>query len=317
LLLGRPAAGTACETLIVYRTARRTWVAIGDPLGEPSAAHELAWQFRELCDDHGVWPAFLGVDAELLCGYVEMELATSGIGEEAIVPLSAEPSRGWAEEAVRAAARSAQKAGCTIEVRRPSPRPGPGASTWAEWLAASPPTSTGSFGGLTGGVSQGYLAATPLAVAVRRGAVVGVAPLWLTENRTEMAADYVRLRPAAPAGCLELMILELLQWGAHHEYQRFNLGMAPSSAMHDADVRPVSAHPAGVAYRHGEHFRDERALRAFKDAFWPEWRPKYLASPGGFALPHILDDVARLIATPAFPEAKPRGRSGTRRGPTS
>ncbi len=38
-------------------------------------------------------------------------------------------------------------------------------------------------------------------------------------------------------------------------------------------------------------------LRAFKSKFKPEWRPKYLAYPGGMALPQILLDATRLISS--------------------
>ena len=51
----------------------------------------------------------------------------------------------------------------------------------------------------------------------------------------------------------------------------------------------------GFAYRHGDHFYSFEGLRQYKQKFDPVWQPKYLASPGGLALPRILTDLARLI----------------------
>jgi phosphatidylglycerol lysyltransferase len=48
-------------------------------------------------------------------------------------------------------------------------------------------------------------------------------------------------------------------------------------------------------FRHGESFYSFRGLREYKDRFDPVWEPRYLASPGGLALPLILTDVASLI----------------------
>jgi len=48
-------------------------------------------------------------------------------------------------------------------------------------------------------------------------------------------------------------------------------------------------------YRHGEHFYGFEGLRRYKEKFDPEWQPRYLASPGGVALPQILGDLVLLI----------------------
>ena len=50
-------------------------------------------------------------------------------------------------------------------------------------------------------------------------------------------------------------------------------------------------------YKRGDRFYNFEGLRSYKDKFKPEWRPKYLAFPGGLALPQILMDVTGLIAS--------------------
>jgi phosphatidylglycerol lysyltransferase len=51
-----------------------------------------------------------------------------------------------------------------------------------------------------------------------------------------------------------------------------------------------------LLFQHGEHFYNFQGLRQFKQKFDPQWSPRYLASPGGLAVPRILTEVAALTA---------------------
>ena len=59
---------------------------------------------------------------------------------------------------------------------------------------------------------------------------------------------------------------------------------------------PLWARLASFLYEHGEKVYNFQGLRAFKGKFDPVWEPRYLAYPGGLALPRVLADVAALIA---------------------
>jgi phosphatidylglycerol lysyltransferase len=49
-------------------------------------------------------------------------------------------------------------------------------------------------------------------------------------------------------------------------------------------------------YEHGEPFYNFRGLRQYKEKFRPEWRPRFLASAGGFALPGAVASVTALVS---------------------
>ena len=51
-----------------------------------------------------------------------------------------------------------------------------------------------------------------------------------------------------------------------------------------------------MIYRHGGMFYNFEGLRAFKQKFQPEWRPRYLALPPGRSPLIAMSDVAVLIA---------------------
>ena len=61
-------------------------------------------------------------------------------------------------------------------------------------------------------------------------------------------------------------------------------------------LAPLWNRLGALLFRHGEQFYNFQGLRAFKDKFDPVWEPRYLASPGGLALPFVLTDVAALIS---------------------
>jgi phosphatidylglycerol lysyltransferase len=95
---------------------------------------------------------------------------------------------------------------------------------------------------------------------------------------------------------MEYLFIELMLWGKAHGYRWFNLGMAPLSGLSDEALAPIWSRVGVFLFRHGEHFYNFQGLRKFKGKFHPHWRPRYLASPGGLALPRILTDVATLIS---------------------
>jgi phosphatidylglycerol lysyltransferase len=95
---------------------------------------------------------------------------------------------------------------------------------------------------------------------------------------------------------MDFLFVELMCWGAAEGYRRVNLGMAPLSGLETHALAPVWHRIGTLMFRHGEHFYNFQGLRAYKQKFHPEWRPKYLAVPRGITLPTVLLDVAALIA---------------------
>jgi phosphatidylglycerol lysyltransferase len=85
-------------------------------------------------------------------------------------------------------------------------------------------------------------------------------------------------------------------WGKQQGYQWFNLGMAPLSGIENRPLAPLWNRAVNLAFHYGDHFYSFEGLRAYKEKFDPVWSPKYLASPGGLALPRILADITTLIS---------------------
>ena len=92
------------------------------------------------------------------------------------------------------------------------------------------------------------------------------------------------------------LFVELLLWGRQQGYRWLNLGMAPLAGLEHHPLEPAWHRVSNFVFRQGEHFYNFDGLRRYKSKFNPVWESKYLAAPGGLALPRVLFDVSALIA---------------------
>jgi phosphatidylglycerol lysyltransferase len=51
-----------------------------------------------------------------------------------------------------------------------------------------------------------------------------------------------------------------------------------------------------LIYRYGSHFYNFQGLRFFKSKFGPVWEPRYIATPGGIAVPGVIVSIASLVS---------------------
>ncbi len=78
-----------CQSgFVMYGVEGRTWIALGNPVGPPEVARELAWKYREMVERNGGQTVFYEVDTSMLHVYLDMGLTLLKLGENASVPLA-------------------------------------------------------------------------------------------------------------------------------------------------------------------------------------------------------------------------------------
>jgi len=284
------------HAFLMYGVERRTWVALGDPVGPAADQVELAWRFRELADRHGGWTVFYQVGVGCLPLYIDLGLTLLKIGEEARVPLADFSLEGPGRRSLRRAQRQMERDGVTFEVVPSEQVPPmlPRLRTISDaWLAEK---RTREKGFSLGYFDEGYLARFPVAVARQGGEIVAFASLWTSLSKVELSVDLMRYGPEAPATVMQYLFTELMLWGQGQGYQFFGLGMAPLAGLERRALAPLWSRLGAFMYRHGEQFYNFQGLREYKAKFDPIWEPRYIASPGGVALPRILTNIATLIS---------------------
>ena len=284
------------KSFIMYGIQGRSWIAMGDPIGEEDEWPELLWQFREMCDRYDGWSVFYEVGHEKLHLYLDLGLNLLKLGEEARVPLEAFSLEGSARKGLRYTHRKLEKEGCRFEVIPPKdippllPELRSISDTWLE------KKNTREKGFSLGFFDENYLKSFPAGVIRKEDKVIAFANIWLGAEREELSIDLMRYVPGAPDGVMEYLFIQLMLWGHREGYRWFSLGMAPLSGLEDHDLAPLWHRLGTLIYRYGEHFYNLQGLRQYKEKFGPVWEPKYLAAPGGLALPRILTNITSLIS---------------------
>lgn len=284
------------SAFLMYGVQGRTWVAMGDPVGEHREATELIRQFFGRTDDFGGVPVFYQVRKERLHQYADFGLTFVKLGEEAFVELDGFHLDGADRKPFRLALNRFARSGMTFRV---VPVPEVPAllpqleEVSREWLVRKRAAEKGfSLGFFT----PEYVRRFPVAVIEEEGRVMAFATVWPGADRQELSVDLMRFRDDAPRSIMEVLLLKLMAWGKEEGFRRFNLGMAPLSGLELSAVAPVWTRVGHFLFEQGEAFYNFQGLRSYKEKFHPVWEPRYLAYPGGLALARIMADVSALIA---------------------
>ena len=285
------------KAFIMYGIEGRSWVAMGDPVGrDDRARQELVWTFRERCERGGGWPVFYQVNPDDLDLYLEVGMSLLKIGEEARVRLEHFNLDGKSKKVLRNTVNKLVREGVRMEivpiekVSALLPQLKPISDAWLrEKRVREKGFSLGAF-------DERYLVRTPMAVVWQNDKPVAFANLFLTDSMDEASVDLMRYLPDAPPGLMDYLFVELMQWSKAQGYRWFNLGMAPLSGLQSRRQAPLWNRFGALIFGRGARFYNFQGLHRYKDKFDPEWEPRYLAAPGGIALPVVLTNVASLIS---------------------
>jgi phosphatidylglycerol lysyltransferase len=279
---------------IVYGVRGHTWVAVGEPIGPASQAEALVARFLERCDDYAGLPVVYQAPKDWLHVYADHGLTHVTLGEDARVFLPH-----FALDAGRRALRTTlahlERTGTQMRVEWP-----PAAAailpalreTSDAWLAERK-AAEGRFA--VARFDDGYIAASPVAVAAKGTTVEAFATLQSLPGRHTLIVDLIRSRPTAPRSVCEGLVAWLLVWARLHGYRWCDLGMAPPARMEHPELNPFWRGLLPIAPTLGDPRPTLRTLRDDRQRFDPAWEPRYLVYPGGTPIASVLDSVTALI----------------------
>lgn len=285
------------QAFVMYQVSGNHWIALGDPVGPQAAREELAWAFRELVDRHDARPVFYEVAGDSLPLYVDMGLTLAKLGEDGRVALADFSLEGSRRAEFRQALNRARRHGASFEVVSKAQVGDIVRDLRAvsdDWLRDK---ATSEKGFSLGAFSEEYIVRFDCAIVRVDGAIAAFANLWPAPAAGEISIDLMRYNQQAPKGIMDYLFTELMLWAKAEGYAWFSLGMAPLSGLEQHDLAPLWHKVGHLLFNHGEAFYNFEGLRHYKEKFEPEWRPRYIACPGGLlGLPRALLDTSRLIS---------------------
>jgi phosphatidylglycerol lysyltransferase len=283
------------DAFIMFARQGSSFIALGDAVGEPEAADELTWQFREMVSQEGGRIAFYQARSGNLPTYLDMGLAPLKIGEEAVVLLAGFSLEGRRNEANRYIINRAARLGLEFEYVP--------AARWDEimeavhavsdaWLvqrkAREKRFSLGLF-------DEAYVRHFDVGVLHYAGRIVAFVTLLRTHTHVEVTTDLMRQLPDAPRDAMRFLLIKLMLKMKAEGVQRFSLAMAPLSGLEGHRYAPVWQRIGATIYQYGGAYYNFSGVRQFKEQFNPQWEPRYLVTQGGLDPAIILTDVAMLI----------------------
>jgi phosphatidylglycerol lysyltransferase len=284
------------KSFIMYGISGRSWIAMGDPIGEKDEHEELVWRFREICNRHGGWPIIYEINQLQLPMYINQGFTFLKLGEDARVPLSTFSIEGSHYKTVRHNVHKLESEGLQFDIVPPAQVSYIMAKLQIisdDWLKRK---NTNEKRFSLGYFYPDYLIKTPVAIIRKNEHIVAFANMWCSGQLEELSIDLMRYSSAAPSGIMDYLFVKLMLWGKEQGYRWFDLGMAPFAGIESRENAPLWNRLSSLVFRYGEHFYNFQGLRQYKDKFEPEWEPKYMASPGGVALPIIFANIAALTS---------------------
>lgn len=285
---------------LMYATTERFWVALGDPVGDPERVSDLAWCFREMCEQARSVPLFYLIRNDFLHIYLDMGLALLKVGDEATVFLESPPLARHTEVTT-----GLDPENCRFEIdAEPSPELLARLKrSCAQWEGRKAPAEHGFS---QGSFDPAYMERFPIGLLLCNEQPVAFALLLQTADKTEFTIDLLRFSPQFGTGAAESFLGEIMAWGQRSGYRRFNFGVVPNADDRLHELPPSWRNLGPSVFRNGQSFASTQEMRAFLTSYLPKMRPCYVAFPGETSPMDVLETIAILIVDTA-PVPRQRG----------
>lgn len=284
------------KVLIPYARSRDKLVVLGDPLGPQKLVGDAIEEFQAFGDRYALSVVFYQASPDYLSIYHEKGYRFFKLGEEALINLETFTFSGKKMTAFRTAKNRFERDGYTFSVEA-----APYGAELLEELRAISDVWLGDRkekGFSLGFFNEAYLQRSPLALLKDpEGRVVAFATLAPAyDGGRTISVDLMRHLPDTPNGTMDLLFARLIEWSQAQGYKTFNLGMAPLSSVGKSRSSLREEKLANLVFRYGGHFYGFEGLRRYKEKFFPEWQPRYLAYPASVSLPVLLVDLVILVS---------------------
>ncbi len=281
------------NAFVSYRIANGFAVVLEDPVCAEEDKMEVLKEFYAQCKKMGLRAAFYRVDQNSILYFNQLRKQKMIIGQEAILDTESFKLEGKDKKSLRNGLNSLQKKGFVTEIHN-----APLHNTLVaelkrisdEWLLAFDKEeqvfSQGMFD--TKEISHQDV----ITISDVEGKIAAFLNIIPDYSPGECTYDLIRKKTDAPGGCMDALIIKMIEYAKEHKCQYINLGLVPMTGI----AEPQSPAEQLIKYA-GEklkRFRHYHGLRDFKEKYATIWEDKFLVYESDYdllQLPAALNKV--------------------------
>jgi phosphatidylglycerol lysyltransferase len=282
------------RSVIAYRVASSTAIALGDPVGPVGEIEVTARKFMEMCRENGWAVAFYQTLPDFLPIYLRLGMKKLKVGDDAMVDLLDFSLQGKSKRELRSKYRQFEAMG--IHTREFQP-PVPDAiitqlkAVSDQWLQIPGRRERGFT---LGQFDPDYLRSKPVLVVLDGAGTVLAFINLISVNGSEITGDLMRRRTDAPNGIMDYLFIKLFLYARERGYARVSLGMAPMTGFEEREEATWEERAIHGIFRKLDFLFSFRGLHHYKAKFATSWEPRYLVYRSVMELPRAAFGLRRL-----------------------
>ena len=281
------------DAFVSYRIANGFAIVLEEPVCAEEHKMEVLAEFYKQCSIMGLRTAFYRVDESSILWFDQLRKQKIFIGQEAILDLSTFKLEGKDKKSLRNSLNSLQKKGFTAAVQK-----APLTSELVhklqnisdEWLIEFDKEeqlfSQGMFD------AKEIISQDVISVADAEGSIVAFLNIIPDYSPDECTYDLIRKTAQAPSGCMDALIIKMVEYAKENKFHYINLGLVPMTGI----TEPNGPAEQLIKYA-GEklkRFKHYHGLRDFKQKYATIWEDKFLVYESDYdllQLPAALNKV--------------------------
>ncbi len=263
------------DAFVSYRIANGFAIVLEEPVCAEENKMEVLEEFYKQCSRMGLKTAFYRVDENSIVWFNQLRKQKMIIGQEAILDAANFKLEGKDKKSLRNGLNSLQKKGYTtaihkaplendliIQLKKISD----------EWLKAFDKEeqvfSQGMFD------VKEIMHQDVITVSDANGNVIAFLNIIPDYSPDECTYDLIRKTAEAPSGCMDALIIKMMEYAKENKLQYINLGLVPMTGI----TEPNSTAEQLIKYagQKLKRFKHYHGLRDFKEKYATIWQDKFL-----------------------------------------
>lgn len=271
------------EAFIAYRIANGFAIVLDEPVCAEEHKTEVLMEFYRLSKKMGLKTAFYRVDEDSMVWFDQLRKQKIFIGQEAILDARNFTMEGRDKKSLRNAMNALQKKGFVAAIEK-----APLEKSLVEKLRKVSDEWLLAFEKEEQVFSQGMFDAKELmqqdviTISDSEGKIAAFLNIIPDYSPKECTYDLIRKTADAPGGCMDALIVKLVEYAKEKECDYINMGLVPMTGM--AEPNSPAEQLIKFAGKKLKRFKHFHGLRNFKEKYATYWKDKFLVYENDYDL---------------------------------